>query len=44
MSEIIEWVLEMDVRDGQGDNVQPLLEEMGSNLLITQWESTPILG
>ena len=28
MSEIIEWVLEMDVRDGQGDNVQPLLEEM----------------
>lgn len=28
MSEIIEWVLEMDVRDGQDDHVQPLLEDM----------------
>ncbi|MDB2408118.1 antibiotic biosynthesis monooxygenase [Jannaschia sp.] len=28
MSHAIEWVLEMDVRDGQGDAVRPLLDEM----------------
>lgn len=28
MSDIIEWVLEMRVQDGQADNVLPLLEEM----------------
>jgi len=28
MSDIIEWVLEMRVQDGQADNVQPLLDEM----------------
>ena len=28
MSDIIEWVLEMKVQDGQLDNVQPLIEEM----------------
>lgn len=28
MSDIIEWVLEMRVQDGQGENVQPLLDEM----------------
>lgn len=28
MSDIIEWVLEMEVREGQAENVQPLLDEM----------------
>jgi quinol monooxygenase YgiN len=28
MSNIIEWVLEMQVQDGQMDNVMPLVEEM----------------
>ena len=28
MSDIIEWVLEMRVQDGQADRVQPLLDEM----------------
>ncbi|WP_370399514.1 putative quinol monooxygenase [Sulfitobacter sp. JB4-11] len=28
MSDIIEWVLEMRVQDGQADKVQPLLDEM----------------
>ena len=28
MSNIIEWVLVMDVQEGQSDNVQPLIEEM----------------
>ena len=28
MSDIIEWVLEMDVQEGQADNVQPLIDEM----------------
>ncbi len=28
MSDIIEWVLEMRVQDGQADNVQPLVDEM----------------
>lgn len=28
MSDIIEWVLEMRVQEGQADNVQPLLDEM----------------
>lgn len=28
MSDIIEWVLEMRVQDGQADMVQPLLDEM----------------
>tara|TARA_R110002094_G_scaffold119_1_gene676 strand:+ start:2708 stop:3067 length:360 start_codon:yes stop_codon:yes gene_type:complete len=28
MSDIIEWVLEMRVQEGEADNVQPLLEEM----------------
>jgi quinol monooxygenase YgiN len=28
MSDIIEWVLEMRVQDGQADHVQPLLDEM----------------
>ncbi|MCB1340271.1 MAG: antibiotic biosynthesis monooxygenase [Pseudooceanicola sp.] len=28
MSDIIEWVLEMKVQDGQADKVQPLLDEM----------------
>lgn len=28
MSDIIEWVLEMEVREGQVENVQPLLDEM----------------
>lgn len=28
MSDIIEWVLEMRVQEGQADMVQPLLEEM----------------
>lgn len=28
MSNIIEWVIEMDVQDGQGDAVAPLLDEM----------------
>lgn len=28
MSDIIEWVLELRVKDGQADNVQPLLDEM----------------
>lgn len=28
MSDIIEWVLEMRVQDGQDANIQPLLDEM----------------
>ncbi|MBD3662750.1 putative quinol monooxygenase [Sulfitobacter aestuariivivens] len=28
MSDVIEWVLEMDVQDGQWDNVGPLLDDM----------------
>ncbi|MCX7558332.1 antibiotic biosynthesis monooxygenase [Sulfitobacter sp. F26204] len=28
MSDIIEWVLEMRVQEGQADKVQPLLDEM----------------
>lgn len=28
MSDIIEWVLEMRVQEGQADNVQPLIDEM----------------
>jgi len=28
VSDIIEWVLEMRVQDGQAENVQPLIEEM----------------
>lgn len=28
MSKVIEWVLELDVQDGQADNIGPLLEEM----------------
>ena len=28
MSDIIEWVLEMRIQDGQTDNVQPLISEM----------------
>lgn len=28
MSEVIEWVLEMDIREGQADHVEPLVEEM----------------
>ena len=28
MSDVIEWVLEMRVQDGQADNVQPLIDEM----------------
>lgn len=28
MSNVIEWVLEMDVQEGQADNVAPLLDEM----------------
>ncbi len=28
MSEIIEWVLEMDIQPGQAANVQPLVDEM----------------
>ncbi|MFK7838649.1 MAG: putative quinol monooxygenase [Sulfitobacter sp.] len=28
MSDVIEWVLEMRVQEGQADNVQPLLDEM----------------
>jgi len=28
MSDVIEWVLEMRVQDGQADSVQPLLDEM----------------
>lgn len=28
MSEVIEWVLVMDVREGQSDKVQPLIDEM----------------
>lgn len=28
MGDIIEWVLEMRVQDGQAENVQPLIEEM----------------
>jgi quinol monooxygenase YgiN len=28
MSDIVEWVLEMDVREGQADKVQPLIDEM----------------
>ena len=30
MSDVIEWVLEMQVQDGQADNVQALLDEMVS--------------
>jgi quinol monooxygenase YgiN len=28
MSDVIEWVLELRVQEGQGDKVRPLLEEM----------------
>ena len=28
MSDVIEWVLEMRVNEGQAENVQPLIEEM----------------
>ncbi|MBI1169789.1 antibiotic biosynthesis monooxygenase [bacterium] len=28
MSDIIEWVLEMQIQDGQADKVQPLVDEM----------------
>lgn len=28
MSDVIEWVLEMQVQDGQADNVMPLLKDM----------------
>lgn len=28
MSDVIEWVLEMQVQDGQADNVQALLDDM----------------
>ena len=28
MSDVIEWVLEMDVREGQGGSLAPLLDEM----------------
>lgn len=30
MSAIIEWVLEMNVQDGQADNVEPLVSEMSA--------------
>jgi len=36
MSEIIEWVLEMDVRDGQGDQVQPLLDDITKAALVDE--------
>lgn len=28
MSDVIEWVLEMDIQPGQAENVQPLVDEM----------------
>ena len=28
MSDVIEWVLEMQIQDGQAGNVQPLVDEM----------------
>jgi quinol monooxygenase YgiN len=36
MSEIIEWVLEMEVRDGQGDQVQPLLDDITKAALVDE--------
>lgn len=36
MSEIIEWVLEMDVRDGQGDQVQQLLDDITKAALVDE--------
>ncbi|MBW4707085.1 antibiotic biosynthesis monooxygenase [Roseobacter sp. YSTF-M11] len=36
MNDHIEWVLEMNVQDGQGDAVQPLVDEMVAATLKTE--------